>query len=65
MLQDVPMMTRQELYDARFEVAGLITQARGLVLELSKDKETRPRSIALRRELDAAEALLLSVLRPR
>lgn len=65
MLQDIPHMTPDEVYHARFEIAGLIAQSRGLVTLLERDAETRSQGNALRREVDAAESALLSVTRPR
>lgn len=65
MLQDVPAMTRDEIYRARYEIAGLIVQTRGLVTMLERDKDTRTQGNMLQREVDAAESALLSVTRPR
>ena len=65
MLQDVPGMARADIYRARYEIAGLIAQSRGLAAALERDADTRARGNALRREIDAAEVALLSVTRPR
>ena len=64
MLQDIPRMTRDEIHSARYEIAGLIAQSRGLMLHLSCEAETRAQSYALRREVEAAELALLRVTRP-
>ena len=64
MLQDIPNMSRDDIYHARFEIAGIITQSRGLMTALERDKETRAQGNMLRREIDAAESALLSVTRP-
>jgi hypothetical protein len=65
MLQDVPSMSRDDIYRARFEIAGLIVQTRGLVTYLEQEQETRAQGNLLRRELEAAESALLDVTRPR
>jgi hypothetical protein len=65
MLQDVPSMSRDDIYRARFEIACLIAQTRGLVTYLEQEQETRARGNLLRRELEAAESALLDVTRPR
>jgi hypothetical protein len=65
MLQDIPHMSRDDIYRARFEIAGLIVQSRSLMTALERDKESRAQGNALRREIDAAESALLSVTRPR
>jgi hypothetical protein len=65
MLQDIPSMSRDEIYSARYEIAGLIAQSRGLMVTLERDMETRAQGNMLRREIDAAEDALLSVTRPR
>jgi hypothetical protein len=65
MLQDIPTMSRDAIYRARFEIAGLIAQSRGLMAALERDMETRARGNALRREIDVAESALLDVTRPR
>jgi hypothetical protein len=65
MLQAIPHMSRDEIYSARYAIAGLIAQSRGLMLALERDLESRPRGNMLRREIDAAESTLLSVTRPR
>ena len=64
MLQDIPSMTACEIYRARYEIAGLIAQTRGLITALEDDVETRARGNTLRRECDLAESALLSVTRP-
>jgi len=65
MLQDIPFMSRDDIYSARYEIAGLIAQSRGLMTALERDIETRAQGNMLRREIDAAESALLSVTRPR
>jgi hypothetical protein len=65
MLIDIPRMTRDEIYAARFEIAGAIVNARGLVRHLEAEQETRAQGNILRRAADAAESALLSVTRPR
>lgn len=65
MLQDVPTMSRDNIYQARFQIAGIIAQSRGLMAALERDTETRAQGNMLRREIDAAESALLSVTRPR
>lgn len=64
MLQDIPTMTRDEIYRARYEIAGVITQSRGLMLHLACEADTRAQSFQLRREIEAAELALLRVTRP-
>lgn len=64
MLQEIPHMTPDEIYNARFEIAGLIAQSRGLVTLLERDVETRQRGNSLRLEIEVAESALLSVTRP-
>lgn len=64
MLQDIHSMTAYEIYHARYEIAGLITQTRGLITYLENDIETRARGSMLRRECDLAESALLAVIRP-
>lgn len=64
MLQDIPAMTRDEIYSARYEIAGVITQSRGLMLRLACEVDTRAQSLQLRREIEAAELALLRVTRP-
>ena len=64
MLQDIPSMTACEIYRARYEIAGLIAQTRGLITALEDDVETRARGNTLRHECDLAESALLSVTRP-
>ena len=64
MLQDIPSMTACEIYRARYEIAGLIAQTRGLITALEDDVETRARGNMLRRECDLAESALLSVTLP-
>ena len=58
-LQDIPHMTRDEVYAARYAIAGLITQSRGLMLVLACEAETRAQAFKLRREIEAAEAALI------
>ena len=64
MLQDITAMTACEIYRARYEIAGLIAQTRGLITYLEHDVETRARGNMLRRECDLAESTLLAVTRP-
>ena len=64
MLTTIHMMTNNEIYHARFELAGCITQARGLEA-VYKQSADRTQLTALRQEIDAAEARLLTVTRPR
>jgi hypothetical protein len=65
MLQDIPNMPRDDIYRARFHIAGHIVQSRGLIRALEQEQETRARGNAMRRECDAAESALLDVTRPR
>jgi hypothetical protein len=65
MIQDIPFMTRDEIYSARYEIAGLIAQSRGIQLALERDMNTRVQGNALRRELDVAEDALFDVIRPK
>lgn len=58
-------MSQDDIYRARFEIAGLIVQSRGLVTALERDAETRPRGNVIRRDIDSAESALLAVTRPR
>ena len=64
MLQDIPHMTRDEVYAARYAIAGIIAQSRGLMLHLACEADTRAQSFQLRREIEAAESALLRVTRP-
>jgi len=65
MLRDINLFTDSDVYESRFEIAMAITSARGLVLQYSKDPESRAQANALRAQVDAAESRLLNVTRPR
>jgi cytidylate kinase len=63
-MDDLNTMTGDEVYQARYEIAGWIVNARGLERYLRDDIETRARGLALRELIDLAESRLLSVTRP-
>jgi proteasome assembly chaperone (PAC2) family protein len=65
MLNDIEFMKDDEIYAARYDLAGAIVNAKGLIIHLSKDKETRDMGCALRDLCDLAESRLLAVTRPR
>lgn len=63
-MDDINAMTGDDIYKARYEIAGWITSARGLESYLRNDVDTRARGLALRELIDLAESRLLSVIRP-
>lgn len=65
MLNDIDLFSDQDIYRARFELAGALAQSEGLALHYSKDIETRAQATMLRAQNDRVRARLESVLRPR
>jgi len=64
MLTDISFMTDSDVYEARYEIAGAIVNAKGLMVHYSRDADTRGQSMQIRDLVERSEARLLSVTRP-
>jgi hypothetical protein len=64
MLNDLDIMTDNDIYAARYEIAGAIVNAKGLAAFYAKEASTRAQGLAMRDIALRAEARLLSVTRP-
>ena len=64
MLNDLDIMTDNDIYAARYEIAGAIVNAKGLAAFYAKEAGTRAQGLAMREVTLRAESRLLSVTRP-
>jgi hypothetical protein len=63
MLHDVEMFSDQDVYLARFEIAGQLVNLRGMIYHM-RDSNDKARVRDMRALADAVESRLLSVTRP-
>jgi hypothetical protein len=63
MLHDVEMFSDQDVYLARFEIAGQLANLRGMIYYM-RDSDDKARVRDMRALADAVESRLLSVTRP-